>query len=274
MARAGRHQGRTPPALGRRCRLNSLWSRGKTPPGGGKRSVLLAKPPPACAYASSRNEDGAVATISNEAWHKIESACRLKIPTEAHDEIDEATAAFVNQATSDIINVKPALQRIDRVRAKAQKLRDEWAKGRDLARGSDAFFADILIARNYPVPHSGETAPPWDDLDLVIRACNAAQAELAKMQGSGPASRRQLISLAWNRWIVELSSISRTHDLTRGPGVTQSKRGVLESKFGKLVRALQKHALPPGDWPHLGSSVEALDKAIKRALSPAAQGRD
>src|SRR5262249_26830985 len=112
---------------------------------------------------------------------------------------------------------------------------------------------------------------PLDVARLLIRACDAAQHQL---QDRSPGNRRQLQALVWNQWIVELSSIMKSHGLPGGRGVTSTKTGIKESRFGKLVRALMQHALPPGNWTHQGASVETLDQAIKRALDEAVQGRD
>jgi hypothetical protein len=213
-------------------------------------------------------------TIPIAAWAPIQSAYRNELPPEARDEIEEATEAF-KRTTTDFVSMAPAIKRLQRVRTLARKLRDEWAKGRDLSRGADdAFFADILIARNYPTPHTGHGAPPWDDLNRVLLACDAAEAELKRMKNSGPGSLKRLQSLAWDRWVVELSGILRSHGLPSGPGVTETKTGVRASMFGELIRAVQQHAFPGREWPHATSSIEALDKAIQRALGAIAQGQD
>jgi hypothetical protein len=116
----------------------------------------------------------------------------------------------------------------------------------------------------------GFTSSPYQVVFLLEYVCDLAEQELDQLQDDSPASRRQLQAMAWNRWIVELSSIMKSHGLPSGPGATPNR----ESRFGGLVRALPKHALPPGDWPHRTSSIEALDKAMKRALAAVARGHD
>jgi hypothetical protein len=239
-----------------------------------------------------------VADISNEAWSAIESAYRNRLRPEVRDEIEAATAAFVKQATRGVMRRKQAYKRIKQIRSTLFQQHDEWAEADRRLSDTGSKFANFLVTRKYReltkevrLPVYGDTtAPsnrsavrqgrarklissPYGLIWIQIAACAAAEEELDQLQDDSAASRRQLQAMAWNRWIVELSSIMKSHGLPSGPGVTETKDGIRESRFGSLVRALQQHALPPGNWPHSRSSVEALDRAIKRALSDAARGQ-
>jgi hypothetical protein len=149
----------------------------------------------------------------------------------------------------------------------ARKLHNEWAQGRVLARGSDEFFADILIARNYPVPHSGEGAPPWDDAAQIVRACDAAEQELEQMQIAAPGSRASLERWTWDGWVAALSDVMKDRGLPGGSGYGDRYRG-RAAPFVVLVGAMQRHALPDEIYRSTQSD-EALNQAIKRAFRAA-----
>jgi len=213
-----------------------------------------------------------MANISDAAWASIEGDYGRRLMPEIRGEVDQATVAVIERTTADFpMSMKPAIKRVDRLRNLARKLHDEWAKGRVLALGSDEFFADILIARGYPVPHSGGQAPPWDDVAKLIRVCDAAERELEQMQIATPVSRRRWKKLAWEGWVVALSDIVKRHGLPGGAGYGDRYQGG-PSPFVMLVRALQQHALP-ADVGRSTQSAEALNQAIKRALRAAKQGQ-
>jgi hypothetical protein len=210
-------------------------------------------------------------TIPESAWGGIEAAY-VPLSASARDEINSATARYVDMATAERAapSALPAKRRINRVLKQEQSALDEINKRNSFSSMAQESYGDYLIYSHLEHPASSADAlrpgrerlllaPVAAEHERVIAACKAALRELEQTRDPG----YWRAGSAWDRWIVELTAIAKKHHLPTGTGVTVTIDADKYSPFVKLVEALQK-ILPIGlqrsTW-----SQGALNEAIKRA---------
>jgi hypothetical protein len=205
-------------------------------------------------------------SIAKADWQKIEIAYGYAVPTNAREQIHDATVSFLRFAESEQVArpVSEARQQLATVKKAAVDLLDAlfenpqddgWDARQYATHLLERCFREAGITRRSQALSSLSTS-----IISLIVACDHAQAHLEKNQG-----RRE--GETWENWVCRVTEILQQHQLPTGVRKdTDKNKAGKPSPFVSLIYELQ-HLIPEGRRKST-HSLFALAEAIARARQP------